>query len=313
MAWGLAVSSMAGATGISISYNFVGSNWTSDEMSAMNSAATAFSSMFGSHFSNAGAITLNATAYNDTNVNVLASAGSEVVVTGGGTFGAGEVIRNKLQNGVDLNGASADGVVNVNFAYFTALGLQDPVPATTYDLFSTLYHEFTHALGFLSSLGYDGRPFVGSRHSGSGEWSAYDRFLVDASGNRVVDDSYILQDATWVNTRDGGSTMYFNGANAVAANGGQLVNLYSPTTWSNGSSISHLDDDTLALSKMMMASATLDGLGARDYSAIEVGMLQDLGYTLATQPGSVPEPDSLALLLAGLGLVGGMARRRKSC
>lgn len=304
----LAVSSAASANGLSIVYNFLGDNWTADEQSAMNNAASAFSQMFGSHFSNSGTITLDATAYNDASVNVLASAGSLVAYNGAGTFGGGEVVRTKLQGGIDLNGAAADGMVNVNFAYFSARGLNDPVPVGTYDFYSTLYHEYTHALGFMSSLNEAGQPFVGSRHNGTGEWATFDQYLVDATGNRVVNNSYVLQDGIWDATRTGGSTLYFNGANAVAANGGQLVNLYSPTTWSDGSSVSHLDDETPALAKMMMASSTFDGLSARNFSGIEVGMLRDLGYAVV----AVPEPESYAMLLAGLGLVGFMARRRRA-
>ena len=76
--------------------------------------------------------------------------------------------------------------------------------------------------------------------------------------------------------------MFFNGAHAVAANNNQLVGLYSPTTWIDGSSVSHLDTDNPAYGGMMMLHAVGTGNAARDYSAIEVGMMQDLGYTAVT-------------------------------
>ena len=309
VAGNLAVCASSQASGITINYDFIGANWTADQETAMNYAASSFSSLFGNYFSNTGTVTLAATAYNDENVDVLASAGSKVVSTGAGTFGGGEVIRNILQGGVDLNGASADGVVNVNFAYFNQLDLNGPVPSTTYDFFSTLYHEFAHALGFASATNEFGQPYLGSRHSGSGEWATYDQFLVDENGNRVVSDGFLLNDTVWNSASQGGSSMFFNGANAVAANGGNLVNLYSPNSWAAGSSISHLDDDTLSLSKMLMASATGTGLSARDFSGIEVGVFQDLGYTRnAADP--VPEPATLTLMLAGLGALGGWRARR---
>jgi hypothetical protein len=57
---------------------------------------------------------------------------------------------------------------------------------------------------------------------------------------------------------------------------------------------------------MMMLSASGTGPYARDYSAVEVGMLADLGYAAV-----VPEPETYAMLLAGLGAVGWVARRRR--
>ncbi len=297
----------AASAAVTIEYEWLGV-WTNEQKTAMNTAASSFSSLFGSHFSNTGTITLAATAYDDIDTPVLASAGSEIAYVGNGTFGGGEVVRSLLQGGGDLNGsATADGMVAVNFAYFTALGLNDTVPGGTYDFYSTLFHEYTHALGFASSMNYDGQPYIGSRHSGGGEWATFDRFLVDADGFRVVSDSYVLQDDVWGATREGGSVMYFNGANAVAANDGYLVNLYSPVEWAPGSSISHLDDESSYLATMMMASSTIDGPSARNLSAIEIGIMADLGYTPA-----VPEPETYALMLAGLGLVGYMARCRKA-
>ena len=46
------------------------------------------------------------------------------------------------------------------------------------------------------------------------------------------------------NLTGGDAGLYFGGANAVAANSGNPVPLYTPNPWESGSSMSHLDDDT---------------------------------------------------------------------
>ena len=38
-------------------------------------------------------------------------------------------------------------------------------------------------------------------------------------------------------------------------------------------------------------------------------MMQDLGYTAVT---AVPEPESLAMMFAGLGVIGSLQRRRRT-
>jgi hypothetical protein len=276
---------------------------------AMNTAAMQFSSMFGSHFSNSGTIILQATSSNDPGSNTLASAGSEVIDPGAAGFNLGEVVRTKLLTGVDLNGAAADGSVDINFGNSWELDYNVPASSSKYDFYSTLFHEFTHTLGFISYTGEDGSPLYGTPDSGS--WSTFDRFIVDSHGNRVIDPSnYSLDQAAWQEGSTGGASpaagLFFDGANAVAANGGELVGLYTPGSWNEGSSVSHLDDDNPALAGMMMLSASDTGPYARDYSAIEVGMLADLGYAAV-----VPEPETYAMLLAGLGVLGCVARRRK--
>ena len=313
---GCLVFSSTAQASITINFDFDNTNytWSDTQKAAMNNAATGFSNMFGSHFSNSGSITLQATAYDDPEVNVLASAGSKTVWDSAGytgTFGANKVVRNILVNGTDLNGAEADGVVNVNFAYFDVLDINATVPAGTYDFYSTLYHEFIHTLGFASGITQSGDDVWGNYTEGYGKWALFDQYLVDKNGNRVVGNDYVLNQAIWDAASIGGveDGMYFNGPNAVAANGGDLIHLFSPTTWEPGSSISHLDDQYYDTIDLLMEAYAYDGPNVRDLSDIEVGMLQDLGYTAT----AIPLPSALIMLLPGVVgvLYGHRARRRR--
>ena len=318
---GLSFGSTAQAA-ISFQFNFLDGAGTgfndattgASRQTALNSAASLFSSMFGSHFSDSGTIVLDATATDDPLSGNLASAGSQLSLAGGALagFNLQGVISTKLQTGVDLNGAGADGTVNFNFGQNWQLDANAPVSGGQFDFYGVAFHEFTHALGFASLINQNGTDLFGN--STAGHWGTYDQFLVDKNGNAAVNNaSFALNSGVWNTASIGGTSpaagMFFNGAHAVAANNNQLVGLYSPTTWIDGSSVSHLDTDNPAYGGMMMLHAVGTGNAARDYSAIEVGMMQDLGYTAVT---AVPEPESLAMMFAGLGVIGSLQRRRRT-
>lgn len=277
---------------------------------ALNAAASTFSSMFGSHFSNSGTLQLEATASADASDSTLASAGSKLVGLGGAGFNLGEVARTKLQTGADLNGNGVDGSVNINFGNPWQLDANVPASSAQYDFYSTMFHEFTHVLGFTSSIGQSGDPAFGTKSAGS--WGSFDSFITDKNGARIIDPAnFSLNQTAWDAGSIGGASpaggLFFDGANAVAANGGNSVGLYTPTTWDEGSSVSHLDDDNPTFAESMMLAASDTGPYARDYSAVEVGMLTDLGYSVT----AVPEPETYAMLLAGLGMLGWVARHQR--
>ena len=317
---GLTFGSAAQAA-ISFEFNFLDSAGTgfndaatgSTRQAALNNAASMYSTLFGQYFSNSGTIVMDVTASDDPLSNNLASAGSKIMLFGDTPqgFTLEDVVRTKLQTGVDVNGTRADGTVDVNFGQPWQLDSGATVTNSQFDFYSTVFHEFTHALGFSSLINEDGSGLFSST---SNHWGAFDRFLVDKDGNAAIDHStFALDSGVWNTASVGGTSpgagMFFNGANAVAANGGQLVGLYSPTTWSDGSSISHIDTDNPDYKGMMMLHARGNGPDARDFSAIEVGMLQDLGYTPVSV---VPEPGTYAMMLAGLGVLGMVRRRRKA-
>ncbi|TVO59153.1 PEP-CTERM sorting domain-containing protein [Denitromonas halophila] len=290
---------------------FLDATYGTDRQNALTAAGNAFSSLFGQYFTNTGNIVLAVSSSDDPNSSTLASAGSAGQwdgVSQGFTYQ--EVVREKLVTGVDLNDGAADGTVDVNWGQPWHLDLSSDAPYGLYDFYSTVFHEFTHAIGFSSSIGQNGEPAFGA---GNLAWSEYDRFLGNKNGTMMINPDYTLNQAAWEAASVGGASpaegMFFYGANAMAANGGQAVGLYSPTVWSDGSSVSHLDTDNPALEAMMMTHAGPDGPSPRVFSAVEVGILTDLGYTAVTP---VPEPETYAMMLAGLGLVGWQVRRRRA-
>ena len=64
------------------------------------------------------------------------------------------------------------------------------------------------------------------------------------------------------------------------------VPLYSPAVWSGGSSISHLDDGVFSGPNHAMMDHAAAGMGPDDIvlSAVELGVLMDLGYTVVPAP-----------------------------
>jgi hypothetical protein len=308
----------ASATGLSFSFVFadaagVGFNDIAegaDRRAAMISAGDLYSQMFGSHFSNMGNIVINATASDDPTSPTLASAGSAYVQGSGPGFNDQGVIREKLLSGTDLNGSVADGEVNVNFGNDWELDPNAAVDLTEFDFFAAVFHEFSHALGFASGIAENGEDSYGYKTDGN--WAFFDQFLTDENGAPVVDPSSfnIVQDL-WDSSSIGGDSpadgLFFNGPNAVAANGGNPVGIFSPTTWVQGSSGSHLDTDNPALTGLLMVHDRDFGSATRTFSAIEVGIFTDLGYTAATT--AVPEPETYVLMILGLTTI--YALRRK--
>ncbi|MCX2935242.1 Ig-like domain-containing protein [Mycobacterium pinniadriaticum] len=201
----------------------------------------------------------------------LASAGSDLTSSDPGFFDT--VVQHKILTGEDSNGAAADGTITWNFGYPWALG--DSVGSSQYDFQSTAMHELLHTFGFISVVDSAGK------NTGT-NWTTYDSFIVNSAGTSAFNgDNW--KTAFNSNLTGGNGGLYFGGANAVAAYGGP-VPLYTPNPWESGSSMSHLNDKVFTGSMTQLMNAASDtGLGVRTLSAIEIGIMQDLGYTMVSQ------------------------------
>ncbi len=223
----------------------------------------------------------------ETDDYVLASAASNYNsgYPGIGFVDIGDVMHKILGgNSADPDPSAADGEIVWNFQDFDWEPLSD-FQAGELDLISTAIHEMTHVIGFVSSIWQDGSSYY--HYAGEATaWEPFDAFVADVDGFLINHTTYKMRLARWLEASVGGTGpnkgLLFNGPNARAANDGNPVPLYSPRTWEDGSSGSHLDTNyfTDENAKMMNSEASVyDGLDIRTYSDIELGILMDIGYT----------------------------------
>ena len=276
---------------------------------ALESSANIVESVF-SNYTATITIDVNGSVTTD---GVLASAGStySAPFPGIGFGDRGDVGLKILGgNAADPNGAVADGTINWNFQDFSwEYGTDFQV--NEFDFVSTAIHEIAHTTGFLSGISQNGTDLWGAAAGTPSTWEAFDEFVGDSAGALIDDATFEIDIARWNAASVGGSGadgLFFYGANAMAENGGNAVNLYSPGPWEAGSSGSHLDDSQYN-GQYVMEAAAAPGMGVREFSDLEVAIFRDIGFTNAIS--AVPEPGSL-ILLGAMSTVLVSRRRRTS-
>ena len=208
-------------------------------------------------------------------------------------------------SGNDRNGAAGEMMINCNSSrsswYFGTDGNPDSYHV---DFVTVALHELAHGLG-LDSLMYVDSEGRGTWDPGSGYPSAYDRFLVNASGQALIT-TYASPSAELA-AQLTSDNLFFGGTKAIAANGGAMPKLYAPSPWRPGSSISHLDANTYDGTPNALMTPTLDrGQAHHAPGAVVLGILQDLGWSVNAPPPLPPpgmdESLFLPLVLTRAGL-----------
>ena len=184
------------------------------------------------------------------------------------------VVQNKILTGRDSNGDEFDGDIDFNLS--ASWSFTSEIAADEYDFVGTVMHELLHTFGFDASIGPAGKNTQRT-------WTIFDSFVVTAGGVRTVDRRrYVWNSAFDPNLTGGNGGLFFGGANAVAANNGNLVPLLTVNPWDGGSSVTHLDDRFYTGNNVKMMNAYLpEGIAVRVLSPIERGILKDLGYRVA--------------------------------
>jgi hypothetical protein len=125
-----------------------------------------------------------------------------------------------------------------------------------------------------------------SYSGGSGSWgfatgypTIYDTFTRDGSGNQLINTSVYPNPSTALGSALTSDNIWFHGSNAMAANVGVRVKMYAPSTWSSGSSYSHLDYTTFNNTvNQLMVYAISSGESIHDPGPVTKGLLKDLGW-----------------------------------
>ena len=172
--------------------------------------------------------------------------------------------------GKDLDGDNPEMIITVNSLASWYRGGGSGPSRTEYDLQSVILHEMAHGLGFLSTDSYD--DFFG--YGSMDQPTPYDAYVQTGDGRRLSDlpsPSLELGEALT-------SKLVWSGPLGIAANGGVKPLLFSPKKYEDGSSISHLDEDTFASSgrDAVMTPRLLAGEVFHDPGPLLLAMMQDL-------------------------------------
>ena len=184
--------------------------------------------------------------------------------------------------GTDLDPADVDiaAVFNSAFSgwYF---GTDGNPPANQIDFASVVMHEIGHGLGFFGSMEVDtGNGVCGG--TGLGCWDSiypyvYDRFTENGAGTPLLN---FPNNSTQLADQLQSNDVFFDGANANAANGNAPVELYAPSTWERGSSYSHLAESFNGTPNALMTYSIAPGEVQHDPGPVMLGMFQDMGWMM---------------------------------
>ncbi len=206
----------------------------------------------------------------------------------------------KILNGNDRNGATADATITWDFGFNIHTDTTAP-GFNQIDMRSVALHELTHLLDFATGINADGSGFNTTQPPGSPTliYNTFDSFLVNGSSTPLIDPATIaFNTAASVSDLTTGM-VFFDGTNARAANGGNPIELTTPDPFAPGTSLSHIDSSLNAV----MNAAIITGVAQRQWSPLDVAILRDLGYSI------IPEPNAAAVLIFVGTLIA--ARRRQ--
>jgi hypothetical protein len=220
--------------------------------------------------------------------NILGSAGALSVwkdFPGAPVPGAyyGDALADRLR-GADNQPGQFDitALFNSTFAnwYF---GVDGATPAGQYDFVSVVLHELGHGLGFFGSAAVaSGNGSIGI----SGTPTIYDFFTMAESGSQLLTFANPSQTLGTQLTSGynpwtpQGRGVYWGGSRAVSGNNGLAPRHFTPTTWTGGSSYSHLDDSVYAAGdpNSLMTHALGAAEAIHDPGPITTGLLADMGW-----------------------------------
>jgi hypothetical protein len=187
-------------------------------------------------------------------------------------------LANKL-TGVDHLPENSDIDASFSSTFSWYYGTDGQAPPGTYDFVSVVLHELGHGLGFVGSMSYSGG--IGTRGF-QGSPIIFDYFTENGAGQSLL--TAFASPSAALGSQLTSNNLFFDGPRTRLANGGNPARIYAPATWSDGSSYSHLNEQTYPAGNpnSLMTPQIASSEAIHDPGPICRGMLEDTGWTVGT-------------------------------
>ncbi len=186
-------------------------------------------------------------------------------------------------HGSDLQPGHTDMYLSYNSKFGWYFGTDGQVPDGKYDFVSVVLHEITHGLGMFGTASVDGKTLNGSwgKKDGTNNYpDAWDGFIENGNKQSLVDTQVFANPSEALAKELTGQNLFFNGPGATQANGDKTVKIYAPAEWKDGSSYSHLDEQTFKDSEdSLMIPAIEPKKYKHSAGPVILGILSDMGWT----------------------------------
>lgn len=187
--------------------------------------------------------------------------------------------------GRQINGATeADILASFSSSASWYYGTDGNTPAGKMDMVTIALHEIAHGLGFTDTYDVkEGQGTVGLANNGASVPFVFDLFVENKTEQNLLHEFSSPSETLAAQLQS--SNVFFNSPLAIAVMEGLRPELFAPTSFDNGSSISHLDESTfnnLQDANRLMTPQIAFAESIHDPGPILMAMLGDIGwvYTL---------------------------------
>jgi len=179
-------------------------------------------------------------------------------------------VANRLA-GYDLDPESYDMITTFNKDYSWYLGTDGDCPNDETDFITIVLHEIAHGLGFSSGAYKDSIE-------GGMSFFSWDQYMYNSGDSLLMDSNLFENPSSELLDEFTSREIYFDSPLSNQANGGTPAELYAPSIWNEGSSISHLGEKYNYTDNALMTYAAGTGEVLHDPGPITMGMLHEIGW-----------------------------------